>query len=68
MTQPAKIFCLVPSERSQPCPHKQFAWTGRVPCTGRVRCPLCGTAWIDITTAEAARAKATAAIPTTVIG
>ena len=50
-----KINALIPSERSKPCPHEYFGWTGRIPSTGRVRCPMCGTSWNSMIAAEQAQ-------------
>ena len=40
---PKKIFALVPSERTKECDHLgAVSWTGRIPCTGWLRCYVCG--------------------------
>lgn len=38
-----KIFALNPVEREKECDHVHKYWTGRVPCTGRWICSMCGT-------------------------
>lgn len=39
-----KIYALFPSEREKDCTHQgTVSWTGRIPCTGRLRCWMCGT-------------------------
>lgn len=52
---PLKVNAIVSSERSKPCLHTCFSWTGRMPGTGLVRCPMCGTSWIDLEAAGMAR-------------
>lgn len=37
-----KRFAQLPDEREKPCPHKMVAYSGRVPCTGLLRCLMCG--------------------------
>ena len=55
MTTYLKINALVPSERSKPCLHEYFGWTGRIPSTGRVLCPMCGTSWRTMLDAQQAQ-------------
>lgn len=39
-----KIYALFPEERLKECDHPGgFAWSGKIPCTGRQLCHLCGT-------------------------
>lgn len=39
-----KRFALVPSEREKVCDHPSgFAYTGTIPCTGPLKCGLCGS-------------------------
>jgi len=37
-----KRFALYPDVREQECKHTMFSYTGRVPCTGRLACVMCG--------------------------
>lgn len=38
-----KIHALIPSERDKDCTHELgFSWSGKVPCTGRKLCYMCG--------------------------
>jgi len=37
-----KVNALVPAVREQVCDHPAFMYTGRVPCTGALRCYMCG--------------------------
>jgi len=38
-----KRFAALPEERTKTCAHPLgFAWNGKIPCTGRKRCALCG--------------------------
>ncbi len=39
-----KINALNPAEREKECTHEAgFRWTGKMPCTGTLRCFMCGT-------------------------
>lgn len=38
-----KVNALVPSERTKECTQHHMAWSGRMPCTGVLRCTMCGT-------------------------
>ena len=58
MTVYLKINALVPSERDKPCCHKCVRWNGRIPCTGRVLCSMCGTSWSNMTAAQQAQQEA----------
>jgi len=40
---PRRVFALWDAD--QPCEHQAIAYTGTVPCTGAIRCSLCGTEW-----------------------
>lgn len=42
---PKKKHALFPSEREKECEHSSVHYTGPIPCTGTVRCDLCGTEW-----------------------
>ena len=57
MTTYLKINCIVPSERSKPCLHLYFRWTGRTidDSTGRALCPMCGTSWLTMVAADRAQ-------------
>lgn len=37
-----KRLALYPEARSEVCHHMHFAWSGNVPCTGRLLCVMCG--------------------------
>lgn len=39
-----KAYALIPSEREKECVHPlEFAYKGKIPCTGKQICHLCGT-------------------------
>jgi hypothetical protein len=40
---PLRRFALFDAD--QPCTDHQAAYTGAIPCTGPLRCYLCGTEW-----------------------
>lgn len=37
-----KIYALISSEREKECTEHFFYYAGRMPCTGKYRCMLCG--------------------------
>ncbi len=37
-----KRFALFPEEREKECTQHLASWTGKMPCTGRYMCHLCG--------------------------
>jgi hypothetical protein len=39
---PKKISSLIPSEREKECTQHNFAYTGKIPNTGPIRCTMCG--------------------------
>lgn len=40
---PKKIYALVPSVRLEECDHQTVAYTGQIPCTGPLKCSMCGS-------------------------
>jgi hypothetical protein len=38
-----RINCLVPSERAKECTEHAFSYSGRMPCTGVLKCLYCNT-------------------------
>jgi hypothetical protein len=40
---PLRVFALYDADK--PCTEHSVAYTGRIPCTGAVRCYICGTEW-----------------------
>lgn len=42
---PAPLRVLAVFDRDQPCTEHHAPFTGRVPCTGALRCTLCLTSW-----------------------
>lgn len=55
---PPKRFHLIASERDKECGHDHVAWSGSIPCTGVVRCAMCGEQWRDMESAKSARSAA----------
>ena len=44
-----KKYALVPEEREKECPHEHGHWNGRIPCTGKYVCGMCGAELIPNT-------------------
>jgi uncharacterized protein YnzC (UPF0291/DUF896 family) len=42
-----RVNCLVASEREKECTEHHFSWTGKMPCTGLIRCMYCNTTKSD---------------------
>lgn len=42
-----KRHALIPSERAKVCDHTTVRYTGQIPCTGPLRCVMCGRQFSD---------------------
>lgn len=42
---PLRVWAMYDADK--PCTKHNVAYTGQIPCTGMLRCYLCGTTWND---------------------